>query len=141
MERGNVNAITVHTEVNAPLEKVWECWTEPVHITKWNQASEDWHSPYAENDLGVSGKFKYRMEAKDGSEGFDFAGVYDEVKPKEMIAYSMEDAREVKVTFSEEKGIVRVVETFDPEPVNPFELQEKGWQAILDNFKGYVESL
>lgn len=141
MERGNVNAITVYTEVRAPLEKVWECWTEPRHIVKWNQASDDWHSPYAENDLGVSGKFLYRMEARDGSEGFDFAGVYDEVKPKEVISYTMEDAREVRITFSEEKGKVRVVETFDPEPVNPFDLQQQGWQAILDSFKNYVESL
>lgn len=85
--------IIVETTVQAPVEKVWEYWTEPTHITKWNTASEEWHTPFAENDLQVGGKFLSRMEAKDGSFGFDFGGVYDDVRLNEGIAYTLEDGR------------------------------------------------
>jgi uncharacterized protein YndB with AHSA1/START domain len=132
-------AITVETVVNAPVEKTWKFWTSPEHITKWNQASDDWHTTAAKNDLRTGGKFTARMEAKDGSAGFDFEGVYDEVKNHSRIAYTMEDGRKVSVTFSADGNRTRVTETFDPEGTNPIELQRGGWQAILDNFRKYTE--
>ena len=130
--------IVVETTVQAPVEKVWEYWTEPTHITKWNTASEEWHTPYAENDLKVGGKFSSRMEAKDGSFGFDFGGVYDDVRLNEVIAYSLEDGRKVTINFIRQGDETKVIETFDAENSNPIEMQEAGWQAILDNFKKYV---
>lgn len=133
-------AITIEATVKAPIEKVWQCWTMPEHITKWNNASDDWHTPHAENDLRAGGKFVSRMEAKDGSFGFDFGGVYDEVKNNELIAYTLGDNRKVKITFSPEGVQTRVVETFEAENTNPIEMQRGGWQAILNNFKKYVES-
>jgi uncharacterized protein YndB with AHSA1/START domain len=132
--------VTVEATVNAPVEKVWKYWSEPQHITKWNQASEDWHSPSATNDLRTGGKFSTRMEAKDGSMGFDFGGVYDEVKKHQVIAYTMGDNRKVKVTFTPNGNNTRVVETFDAESENPVDFQKAGWQSILDNFKKYTES-
>ena len=131
--------ITVETTVQAPVGKVWEYWTEPTHMTKWNFASDDWHSPFAENDLREGGKFTSRMEAKDGSFGFDFGGVYDEVKLHKVIAYTMEDGRKVKVTFNGQGNQTEVIETFDAETSNSVELQQQGWQAILDHFKKYAE--
>jgi uncharacterized protein YndB with AHSA1/START domain len=132
--------ITVETTIQAPVEKVWKYWTEPTHITKWNSASEDWHTPIAENDLRVGGKFHSRMEAKDGSFGFDFGGIYDEVNLHEVIAYTLGDGRQVKITFKGLENGTEVTETFDAEGINPVEMQEAGWQAILDNFKKYVEN-
>lgn len=132
--------ITVEATINAPVEKVWKLWTSPEHITKWNSASDDWHSPSAENDLRVGGRFTSRMEAKDGSMGFDFGGVYDEVKTNELIKYTMDDERKVSVSFSKEDGKTKVVETFEAEGTNPAEMQRDGWQAILNNFKKYAES-
>ncbi len=137
---GTSEKITIRTTVEAPVEKVWEYWTEPNHITKWNAASDDWHTPFAENDLRLGGKFLSRMEAKDGSFGFDFAGTYDEVKTNEVIAYSMEDGRTVSITFKANGDKTEIVETFDPESENPVDMQRQGWQAILDRFKNYVEN-
>ncbi|KOR89510.1 SRPBCC family protein [Paenibacillus solani] len=134
------STITVETVVHSPIEKVWEYWTEPKHITGWNAASEDWHTPYAENDLKVGGTFVSRMEAKDGSFGFDFTGVYDEVNKNERISYTIPDGRKVKVEFFSQDNDTRVVESFDAEDSNEIEMQRAGWQAILDNFKKYVES-
>ncbi|PFP30583.1 polyketide cyclase [Bacillus sp. AFS073361] len=139
MTTSNFEKITVQTTVHAPVEKVWEHWTEPKHITQWNNASEDWHTPFAENDLTVGGKFLTRMEAKDGSFGFDFGGVYDEVKLNEVISYTMGDGRKVSVTFKGQGNETEVIETFDAETTNPIEMQQAGWQAILDNFKKYTE--
>jgi uncharacterized protein YndB with AHSA1/START domain len=133
--------ITVQSTINAPIEKVWEFWTGPEHITKWNNASDDWHTPYAENDLRTGGKFKSTMAAKDGSMSFDFEGEYTLVEPNKTIKYVMADGRKVEVTFIETPAGVEVIESFDPETVNPEEMQRAGWQAILDNFKKYVESL
>lgn len=133
--------ITIQTTINAPVEKVWSYLTEPDHITQWNHASDDWHSPRGENDLRVGGTFNYRMEAKDGSTGFDFAGTYDEVTPQRSMAYTMGDGRKVSVTLeSLADGQVKVTETFEAETENTEEKQREGWQAILDNFKKYVES-
>ncbi|MBS1597909.1 MAG: SRPBCC family protein [Bacteroidetes bacterium] len=133
-------SITVESTVNAPVEKVWKFWSAPEHITKWCAASDDWHTPRAENDLRTGGQFLSRMEAKDGSFGFDFGGVYDDVKTNELIAYTMGDGRKVKITFSPSGSATKIVETFDAETQNPIEMQRGGWQAILDNFKKYTES-
>jgi uncharacterized protein YndB with AHSA1/START domain len=139
MENSNNIKITVKTTVNAPVEKVWEYWTEPKHITKWNNASEDWHTPFAENDLRVGGKFLSRMEAKDGSFGFDLSGIYDEVNLHEVISYTLPDGRKVKIIFVGHENKTDIIETFHAETENSIELQQKGWQAILDNFKKYAE--
>ena len=133
--------ITVKTTVNAPVEKVWAAWTEPKHITKWNQASDDWHTPHAENDLSVGGEFIFRMEAKDGSFGFDFTGTYDEVQTHKHIAYTLDDGRKVEVTLISGDHFTEIVETFEAESQNSTELQQQGWQAILDNFKKYTEGI
>ena len=140
METTAKTAITVETTVNAPVEKVWQIWTAPEHITQWNSASEDWHTPHATNDVRTGGKFTSRMEAKDGSMGFDFEGIYDEVIPQKTIAYTMEDGRKVKITFEPKGSETKVTETFDAEGINSDEMQRAGWQAILDNFKKYVEA-
>ena len=140
MEAATRTSITIQTTVNAPVEKVWKFWNSPEAITKWCTATPDWHTPRAENDLRVGGKFSSRMEAKDGSIGFDFGGVYDQVKTNELIAYTMGDGRKVEIIFTSEGNKTKVVETFEAEDVNPIEMQRGGWQAILDNFKKYVES-
>jgi uncharacterized protein YndB with AHSA1/START domain len=132
--------ITVESTINAPVAKVWELWTKPEHIVKWNNASDDWHTPSAKNDLRTGGKFSSRMEAKDGSWGFDFEGIYDNVKEHEHIAYKMADGRKVSIDFKSTNGGTIVKETFDPETENTIELQRSGWQAILDNFKKYAEA-
>ena len=131
--------ITVETLINVPVEMVWKYWTEPTHIKKWNNASDEWHTPIAENDLRAGGKFLSRMEAKDGSFGFDFGGIYNEVILHKIIAYTLEDGRTVKVTFKGQENKTSVIETFDAEATNPIEFQQQGWQAILDNFKKYAE--
>ncbi len=131
--------ITVEAVVQAPVESVWEYWTDPKHIMKWNSASEDWHTPFAENDLTVGGKFVSRMEAKDGSFGFDFGGTYDEVETHSKIAYSLGDGRKVSIDFIRQGNETKIVEAFDAEGSNPVEMQQAGWQAILDNFKKYAE--
>ena len=131
--------ITVETLVNAPIKKVWEFWTKPEHITHWNNASEDWHTTRAENDLRIGGKFLSRMEAKDGSFGFDFEGIYDEVVTNEKISYTILDDRKVTITFLPTENGVQVTETFEAETMNTLELQKMGWQAILTNFKNYLE--
>lgn len=132
-------AITVETYVRAPVEKVWSDFTDPEAIKVWNAASDDWHTTEAKNDLRVGGAFSFRMEAKDGSQGFDFKGVYTEVVLHELIAYTMEDGRKVEVSFISEEDGVRVIEKFEPEASNTHEVQRSGWQAILDNLKKYVE--
>ena len=132
--------ITVKTTINASIEKVWNFWTLPEHITKWSFASPDWHTPYAENDLREGGKFKSTMAAKDGSMSFDFEGEYTLVKQNEAIEYIMADGRKVEITFNETPNGVEVIESFDPETQNPEEMQRGGWQAILDNFKNYAEN-
>lgn len=131
--------VTVETIVQSPMEKLWEYWTEPEHVVKWAFASDDWEAPHAENDVRVGGKFKTVMAAKDKSTSFDFTGAYTRVKIPELLEYDMDDGRHVKVEFAELAQGVRIVETFEPEKTNPEEMQKSGWQAILDNFKKYVE--
>jgi uncharacterized protein YndB with AHSA1/START domain len=140
METQEKTTITVENTVNAPVEKVWNYWTKPEHITKWNNASDDWHSPRAENDLRPGGKFSSRMEAKDGSMGFDFGGVYDVVAPNEYIEFTLGDGRKVKVRFAASGDTTKVTESFEAEETNSIELQRNGWQAILNNFKKYTEA-
>jgi uncharacterized protein YndB with AHSA1/START domain len=132
--------ITIKTTVNASINKVWEFWNSPEHITKWSFASPDWHTPYAENDLREGGTFKSTMAAKDGSMSFDFEGEFTLVKPNEALEYVMADGRKVEITFTETGDGIEIIESFDPETQNPEEMQRGGWQAILDNFKNYVEN-
>ncbi len=141
MESTLSSPITIETTVNAPLEKVWECWTQPQHICKWYFASEDWHAPRAENDLQIGGKFFIRMEAKDQSFGFDFEGIYTNVEPHMSIEYVLADNRKVLSQFIAHGNQTRVIETFDAEGENSLEMQKTGWQAILDNFKKHCEAV
>lgn len=133
--------ITVETLVKAKPEVVWNSWTDPLHITQWCYASDDWHVPNATNDLRTGGKFSTTMAAKDGSFSFEFGGDYTLIEPMNRIEYVMSDGRKVQVVFKSENGSTRVTETFDPENQNPPEMQQQGWQAILDNFARYTEGL
>jgi uncharacterized protein YndB with AHSA1/START domain len=141
MEKVNEKLITVETTVNAPVEKTWIYWNEPEHITKWCYASDDWHAPDSRNDLRVNGKFKTTMAAKDGSVQFDFEGVYTKVLKYKTIEYYILDGRKVNISFTDLGTKTKVVESFEPETENAPELQKKGWQSILDNFKKYAESI
>ena len=132
--------ISVETTVKAPLESVWELWTDPKHIVEWNSASDDWHTTKAENDLRAGGRFTSRMEAKDGSMGFDFGGTYDVVRQNELISYTLDDNRKVTIAFSSKDGETKIMETFEAENENSTEMQRAGWQAIIDRFKTYAES-
>lgn len=132
--------IKIEALVDAPPDKVWECWTAPEHISQWNFASDDWCCPHAHSDLQVGGKYLARMEAKDGSVGFDFEARFDTVEPGQALAYTMTDGRRAITHFSEDGEATRIRTEFDPESTNPIQMQRDGWQAILDNFKRYVES-
>ncbi|MFM6976996.1 MAG: SRPBCC family protein [Sphingobacteriaceae bacterium] len=132
--------IKVQCTIQAPVSQVWEKWTGPAHICKWNNASPDWHTPHAENDLRTGGKFLSRMEARDGSFGFDFWGIYDEVIPEQKISYTIGDGRKAEIAFTAQGENTQIIETFEAENQNPEEMQRAGWQAILDNFKRYVEN-
>jgi uncharacterized protein YndB with AHSA1/START domain len=132
------NRITVSAQITASKENVWEYWTTPQHIVNWNFASDEWYCPSAENDLKPSGKFSWRMEAKDGSMGFDYSGQYESIKTHEIIELTLDDGRKVTIEFSESDGKTEVIESFEPDENDP-DLQRQGWQAILDNFKAYVE--
>lgn len=131
--------ITVEARVNAPVAKVWKHWTAPESITKWNAASDDWHCPSATNDVRVGGLFTARMEAKDGSFGFDFAGTYTEMRPNELLVYKLGDDREVRVEFEGQGNATMVRETFTAEGTHSIEMQRGGWQSILNRFKDFVE--
>jgi uncharacterized protein YndB with AHSA1/START domain len=135
------NTITVETTVKTPVAKVWELWTIAEHIKEWNNASDDWHTPSATNDLRVGGSFVYTMAAKDGSFSFDFGGVYDEVDLHKSIGYKLGDNRKVYITFGSDGDETTIRESFEAETTNPIELQRGGWQAILNNFKKYAESV
>lgn len=138
------NRITVTATIKAPVEKIWQYYTLPSHITKWAFASDDWEAPYAENDVRIGGKFKTTMAAKDPSAGsgkvsFDFTGTYTNVKENELIEYTMDDGRKASISFVPEGDSVKVSVTFDMEHENSREKQQEGWQAILNNFKKHVE--
>ncbi len=140
METAAKTMITIETTIKAPVEKVWQFWAGPEHIKQWNTASDDWHTTKSENDLRTEGKFSARMEAKDGSFGFDFWGIHDTVEPLKLIESTMGDGRKMSVSFSANGNETHVTETFEAEGTNPVEMQRGGWQAILDNFKKYTET-
>src|SRR5690554_2618764 len=136
----NSTKITIEALIAADIEKVWDFYTDPEHITKWNYASDDWHCPKAENDMKIGGKYAARMEVKDGSFGFDFEAVYDEIIPFEKIVYTIEDGRKVVTVFENLNDKTKVTTIFEAENQNPVDMQKAGWQAILNNFKRYVET-
>jgi uncharacterized protein YndB with AHSA1/START domain len=135
----NTTKITIQAVVSADRQKVWDYYTKPEHITNWNFAIDTWHCPTAFNDLKVGGTYLARMEAKDGSFGFDFEAIYNEIVDGEKFTYTMTDNRVVNVVFKELGDKTEVTITFDAENENPVELQQNGWQSILDNFKKYTE--
>jgi uncharacterized protein YndB with AHSA1/START domain len=132
--------ITVGVTIHSPVEKVWELWTNPKHIVHWNSASDDWHTTIVENDLRAGGKFFSRMEAKDGSVGFDFTGKYNKIEQHKLMTSTLDDDREVSVSFGAKDNGTIITEVFEAENENAIELQQAGWQAILDNFKKYAET-
>ena len=131
--------ITVETTIHAPVADVWRAWTTPDDIKQWNAASDDWHTTQASVDLRVGGGFSSRMEARDGSMGFDFSGRYLRVQPGALIVTLLDDGRMVETSFSQEEEGVSVTTLFEPEGENTLELQQLGWQSILDHFRRYVE--
>jgi uncharacterized protein YndB with AHSA1/START domain len=131
--------IEIQTHINVRVETIWNAYTSAEDIMQWNQASEDLHCTSAVNDLRVGGKFRNRMEAKDGSAGFDFVGTYTALEPFQKIAYDMADGRHVEINFDAKKSATAVHIIFDAEAENSIDMQRQGWQAILDNFKSYVE--
>lgn len=133
--------ITIETTVNAPLEASWNAWTSPQLITQWNFASDDWACPRAEIDLQPGGKFNYRMEAEDGSMGFDFEGTFTSVIPLQKIEFLLGDDRKVVVEFLPDGGTTRIIESFEAEDSHTSEQQRQGWQSILNNFKCLVERI
>lgn len=135
----NKTPITVSATVNAPVEKVWEFWNNPQHIKNWAFASPDWHAPKAENDLRIGGKFSTTMAAKDESMSFDFGGTYTNIEENRLIEYTLGDDRKVKIVFEADEDQTHITETFDAEETNPIEMQQGGWQAILNNFKKLTE--
>jgi len=139
-EKSSPTTVTVTAVVQLPAAKVWEYWTEARHIEQWNQASDDWHTPKAINDLRPGGRFVFTMAARDGSVSFDFEGTYDEVMVHEKIVYTIIDGRKVQIQLASSGSATTVTETFETENVHPVELQRQGWQAILDNFKRYAEN-
>lgn len=132
--------ITIEATIDAPVDKVWLNWNDPIAITIWNTASPDWHTPSADLDLRPGGKFNTRMEAKDGSMGFDFWGIYDVIEPNQLIEYTLGDNRKVSIQFNKKENETQIVQIFEAESENPIEMQQFGWQAILNSFKSYVET-
>lgn len=133
--------LTVTSEINKPLNEVWNFFNNPEHIVNWNFAHESWECPSAKNNLKVGGKLEVRMQAKDGSFGFNLVGIYDEVVENELLKYHFEDHRNIEIIFEKlSDNKTKVTENFDPENMNPQDFQKDGWQAILDNFKKYSES-
>jgi uncharacterized protein YndB with AHSA1/START domain len=131
--------IKIEVDINVSVHKAWKYWTDVIHITNWNFASDDWHCPSADNDLRVGGRFRSQMEARDGSFGFEFGGVYDEVVMHERIAYTLDDGRIVEVVFQDKGDSTRVISIFEAEDSNSIDMQRDGWQAILNNYKKYTE--
>jgi uncharacterized protein YndB with AHSA1/START domain len=135
------SALIAEILINAPIEKVWELWTDPVHIAKWNNTSAKWHTPKAENDLRVGGRLFLRMELKDGSDGFDYSCTYDEVVLHQKISHTSVDNRKTTVLFSAIESGVQLTETFDADSHTPLDIQQSFCQNILNNFKNYVEEI
>jgi uncharacterized protein YndB with AHSA1/START domain len=141
MAKNENTIITIQASVNAAPDKVWKHWTSPESIINWNNATDDWHTTRATNDLRQNGKFNYRMEAKDGSFGFDFGGIYDNIIEQKQIDYTLGDGRKVQITFSSSDGKkTDIIESFEAEGTHSLDQQRNGWQSILDNFKKFTES-
>ena len=140
MNNLNRTTLAVSTSIAASLDNVWNCWTKPEHIINWNNASDDWHTPSAINDLKVRGQFNYRMESKDGKIAFNFEGTYDSVEPMKEIMYTINDGRKVQILFEPNDKQINVIEKFEAENTHPLDMQKNGWQSILNNFKEYVEN-
>jgi len=140
MDNRERKEVSVESTIKAPIEKVWDFWTGPEHITQWCNASDDWHAPFAENDPGIGGKFRTTMAAKDGSMSFDFEGVYNNVEKFKFMEYTIADGRRVKVVFTKLGDSIKITETFEIEESHTSDQQKSGWQSILDNFKKYTES-
>lgn len=136
----NQNVIEVSVRVFAKPESVWTYWTSPEHIKQWNSASKDWHTPRVSNELKEGGQFLYRMETRNGKQGFDFKGKYTYLKYPDTIEYTMDDGRKVTVSFKKEQNEVLITERFEADQEYPEDMQREGWQSILDNFKKYIES-
>ncbi len=135
-----MNLITIQSTINASINKVWDCFTLPTHVINWNFASPDWHCPSAENDFTAGGEFHYTMAAKDGSFSFDFWGTFNAIENNKYIDITLGDGRKMLVNFMEVNNATIIVESFEAENVNPVDIQQAGWQAILDNFRKYVEA-
>ena len=133
--------ITISVLVARPPDQVWASWSQPEHVVHWNAASDDWHCPHAETEFYPGGQFNYRMEARDGSFGFDFRGAFSAIEEHRLISYTLEDSRTVSIRFTPDAEGTRIEETFEAEQENPVELQRTGWQMILNRFKEYCESL
>lgn len=131
--------VTVEAFINLPINQIWKFWTEAKHVQGWNFASPDWHCPIATNNLNVGGEFHYTMAAKDGSASFDFWGVYQKIEKEKFLDILLGDGRKMSVSFKETDNGNQIIENFEPENENPIELQQEGWQRILNNFKGYCE--
>ena len=140
MKRASTTKVKVEATIERPVDRVWELWTKPEHITQWNYASEDWQCPSAENDLRTGGRFTSRIEHKDGSTGFDFSGVYDQVIYHKRIKYTLDDGRKVNIEFMDQGDRTHLAEIFEAEDTHPIDEQTQGWQAILNTFKYYAES-
>ncbi len=137
-----MDTITVQTTVDRDVTLVWRCWTDPIHVVSWNQASSDWHCPRAVNDLTVGGTFTYTMAARDGSVSFDFTGTYTDIVAHSLIRYTLADGRKVEVSFTpHDSGSTTVIETFEMEGTHSRDQQQSGWEAILDGFKSHCESV
>lgn len=134
------NIITISTQIKGDIKRVWEYYTLPDHITQWNFADPSWHCPWATNDMRPGGKYVARMEARDGSFGFDFGAVYDQIDPEKSFSYTIGDGRSVTVRFNPNGALIEVVVSFEAEQQNPVDMQRGGWQSILNNFKKYAES-
>lgn len=132
--------VTIETTIDKPTDEVWKVWTTPEHIVNWNFATPEWHCPSAEQKLKVGGNLKYHMAAKDGSMAFDYKGTFTSIIPNELLEYTLDDERKVSVSFSEENVSCKIVQSFEVEDENSIDMQRQGWQAILNNFKNYVES-
>lgn len=139
MTQNEFSKIKIEAIIAKPTAKVWQYWTDPQHIMKWNFATDTWCCPKASNDLKVGGKYSARMEAKDGSFGFEFEAIYDEVIDQKKMTYTMADGRKVTTSFENQGEKTKVTTTFDAEKQNSEEMQKNGWQAILNNFKKYTE--
>lgn len=140
MKTSGKTIITIEATINVEAQQAWKLWTLPGHICRWNNASDDWFTPRAENDLQAGGRFNYRMEAKDGRFGFDFSGRYLEVKTNELIVFILDDGRKVHISFTPAGNATTIIESFEAETENSLEMQRSGWQAILNNYKKYAES-